>query len=114
MLRTVLPLIASLRRIAAWRPDTLLPAHGPAITNPPAAIDKLIARIQAVFRSYYSIDALRCVRCGGRLAFISVILDTTVAHDILVSLGLPADKPRVARARSPTLFEDLPSATDVA
>ena len=52
-------LISSLRRIAAWRPDVLLPARGPAITNPQAAIDRLIQRIQAVFRSYYSIDALR-------------------------------------------------------
>lgn len=52
-------LIASLRRIAAWRPDVLLPAHGPAIANPQAAIGRLIGRIQEVFRGYYSIDALR-------------------------------------------------------
>ncbi|MBI4877740.1 MAG: MBL fold metallo-hydrolase [Acidobacteria bacterium] len=52
-------LVASLRRIAAWRPDVILPARGPAIEHPLAAIDKLIRRIEDVFRGYYSVDALR-------------------------------------------------------
>ena len=52
-------LLASLRRIAAWRPGVILPARGPAIRNPQAAIGKLIRRVEAVFRGYYSVDALR-------------------------------------------------------
>lgn len=54
--------ISSLRRVAAWRPDVLIPARGPAIANPQEAIDRLIRRIQDVFRNYYSIDALHWYR----------------------------------------------------
>ena len=52
-------LIASLRLIAARRPDVLIPARGPLITNPQQAIDKLIQRLQTVLRSHFSTDALR-------------------------------------------------------
>ena len=69
---------------------------------------------QELLKRVHDIDALRCVRCGGRLEFIAVILDETAAHDILVSLGLPADKPEVARARAPTLWDDEVPAIDVA
>jgi hypothetical protein len=62
----------------------------------------------------HDIDALRCARCGGRLEFIAVILDETAAHDILVSHGLPADKPKVARARAKALWDDEVPAIDVA
>jgi glyoxylase-like metal-dependent hydrolase (beta-lactamase superfamily II) len=60
-------LIASLRRIAAWRPGVLLPARGPAISDPQAAIGRLIERIQEVFRSYYRVDALRWYWGDGNL-----------------------------------------------
>jgi hypothetical protein len=43
-----------------------------------------------------------------------VILDETAAHDILVSHGLPADKPKVARARAKALWDDEVPAIDVA
>jgi glyoxylase-like metal-dependent hydrolase (beta-lactamase superfamily II) len=59
--------VASLRRIAAWKPDMLLPARGPAIRNPSAAIDALIQRLQAVFASHFSIDALRWYRGDDRI-----------------------------------------------
>ncbi|MBK5292259.1 MAG: MBL fold metallo-hydrolase [Acidobacteriia bacterium] len=52
-------LIASLRLIAARRPDVLIPARGPLITNPQQAIGKLIHRLQTVLRSHFSTDALR-------------------------------------------------------
>lgn len=52
-------LIASLRAIAARRPDVLIPARGPLITNPQAAIGTLIERLQVVMRSHFSTDALR-------------------------------------------------------
>lgn len=54
--------VASLRKIAAAKPDILVPARGPVIQNPQQAIESEIARIQAVFRSHFSIDALRWYR----------------------------------------------------
>jgi glyoxylase-like metal-dependent hydrolase (beta-lactamase superfamily II) len=52
-------LIASLRKIAARKPDLLVPARGPLITDPSKAIDSLIARLQRLLASHYSVDALR-------------------------------------------------------
>ena len=52
-------LIESLRRLRERKPDVLLPARGGPILNPLAAIDRLIARLQAVFRPYFQTDALR-------------------------------------------------------
>ncbi len=53
------PLIASLRVIAAEEPDILVPARGPLIRDPQAAIARLIGRLQAVYRNYLSISAGR-------------------------------------------------------
>jgi glyoxylase-like metal-dependent hydrolase (beta-lactamase superfamily II) len=52
-------LIESLRKVAARKPDILLPARGPLIENPQAAIAKLIARIQSLMASHFATDALR-------------------------------------------------------
>jgi glyoxylase-like metal-dependent hydrolase (beta-lactamase superfamily II) len=52
-------LIASLRKIAAARPDVILPARGPAIENPEASIGLLIRRLQTFLASHYGVDALR-------------------------------------------------------
>lgn len=52
-------LIASLRQVAAWKPDVLVPARGPVIENPQASIGKLIDRLQGVMRSHFTTDALR-------------------------------------------------------
>jgi glyoxylase-like metal-dependent hydrolase (beta-lactamase superfamily II) len=52
-------LIASLRKIAALKPDILLPAHGPLIADPQRAISRLIERLQAFLESHYETDALR-------------------------------------------------------
>ncbi len=51
--------IASLRLIRQRNPARLIPARGPEITQPAAAIDKLTARLEAVFRPYFQTDALR-------------------------------------------------------
>ena len=51
-------LIASLRKVAAAKPDLLIPVRGPIIRNPQETIEKLIRRIQAVYANYLSIDAL--------------------------------------------------------
>ena len=51
--------LISLRKVLDARPDVLVPARGPVIRNPEEAAGKLIARIQELFRLYYTTDALR-------------------------------------------------------
>ncbi len=52
-------LVASLRRIAAEKPTLMIPSRGPVIHDPIAAIDRLLARLQALYRNYLATDALR-------------------------------------------------------
>ena len=61
-----------------------------------------------LLKRVYDLDSLLCPRCGGRLKFISVIMDQAVARKILKALDLPFEPPTVARARAPTLFDDPP------
>jgi glyoxylase-like metal-dependent hydrolase (beta-lactamase superfamily II) len=60
-------LIASLDRIAARKPDVLIPARGPVIRNPQQAIATLKERLRAVFASHFAIDALRWYRGDASL-----------------------------------------------
>jgi hypothetical protein len=53
-----------------------------------------------LLRRVYKIDALACP-CGGRLQFISLILDRRVAAAILESLHLPSEPPPIPKARGP-------------
>jgi len=52
-------LIESLRTLLALAPDVLVPARGPVIRDPEAAIKKLIDRLQAAYTNYLSINAGR-------------------------------------------------------
>ena len=54
--------VASLRKIAALKPDVLIPARGPVIRNPAEAAEQLIRRLRAAFASHFAIDALRWYR----------------------------------------------------
>ncbi len=49
----------SLDRLAAEKPDLLVPLRGPVIRDPSAAIERLQSRIRAAYSNYLSIDALR-------------------------------------------------------
>lgn len=67
-------LISSLRKIRAEKPDVLIPARGPMIARPAQAIDRLIARVQALYANYLSTNALnwyfkeeRMTICGRRV-----------------------------------------------
>ena len=67
-------LVASLRKVKSARPDLIVPARGPVIRNPTEAIDKLIARVQALYKNYLSTNALhwyfkeeRMRICGERV-----------------------------------------------
>jgi len=53
------PLIQSLQKIAAEKPDLLVPARGPVINEPVEAINLLIKRLRAVYENYLSISAGR-------------------------------------------------------
>ena len=52
-------LIRSLRAIANEKPDVILPARGPAITDPQSSISRLIDRLQRFLQSHFETDALR-------------------------------------------------------
>lgn len=49
--------IASLRRVAAWKPDVIVPARGPLIADPAAEIARLIERLQRAYENYLYTDA---------------------------------------------------------
>jgi hypothetical protein len=55
-----------------------------------------------LMRRTFSVDVLKCPRCGGRLRVISVITEPEALRRILTHLGLPTGAPAVARARDPT------------
>ena len=52
-------LINSLQKVAAQKPDILIPARGPVIRKPVEAINLLIQRLQSVYENYLSISAGR-------------------------------------------------------
>jgi glyoxylase-like metal-dependent hydrolase (beta-lactamase superfamily II) len=67
-------LVSSLRKIKEAKPEVMYPARGPIIKNPKEAIDKLINRVQALYRNYLSTNALnwyfkeeRMRICGERV-----------------------------------------------
>jgi glyoxylase-like metal-dependent hydrolase (beta-lactamase superfamily II) len=59
--------VESLRKIAEWKPDMLIPARGPVIRNPDEAIGTLTRRLQDVFASHFAIDALRWYRGDDKI-----------------------------------------------
>ncbi len=52
------PWIDSLRRLAAAKPDVLVPSQGPLITDPAGDIARAIERAQAIYANYISTNAL--------------------------------------------------------
>lgn len=52
-------LIESLRKVAEQEPNILVPARGPVIEQPQAAIKRLIERLQAAYSNYLSVSAGR-------------------------------------------------------
>jgi glyoxylase-like metal-dependent hydrolase (beta-lactamase superfamily II) len=52
-------LVESLRRLAAEKPDQLVPSHGPVINEPIPAITRLLRRLEDHWRAYARTDALR-------------------------------------------------------
>jgi hypothetical protein len=63
-----------LEKVAAEKPDRLVPMRGPIIEDPQAAIAKLIGRVKALYKNYLSTNALhwyfkedRMRYCGQRV-----------------------------------------------
>lgn len=63
--------LASLRKVEAWKPDVLIPARGPVVRDPKTAIAKLTQRMGSVFRSHFTIDALRWYRGDERIRIMT-------------------------------------------
>jgi hypothetical protein len=61
----------------------------------------------SVLRRVYREDVLAC-SCGGRLRVVAVVTEPEAARSMLGNMGLPADPPPIARARSPA-FDPEPS-----
>jgi hypothetical protein len=83
---------------AALKPATEFAALTPQFT---ARLDwaTLLKRV-------YDIDALACPKCGGRLRFIEVIEDHGEARVALLTMGLAAAPPPLAKARAPDWDEN--------
>jgi len=60
-------IVQSLRRVAQWKPDILIPTRGPVIRDPGEAVDTLIRRLQKIFASHFAIDALRWYRGDDKI-----------------------------------------------
>jgi len=55
----------------------------------------------ALVQRVYLYDVLACP-CGGASIIFADVSEPDLVRHILLDLGLPADPPRVARARDPT------------
>ncbi|MDA1231929.1 MAG: MBL fold metallo-hydrolase, partial [Planctomycetota bacterium] len=67
-------LVTSLQKLAAEKPDQIIPARGPVIDDPQQSIERLIQRVQSLYRNYLSTNALhwyfkedRMRQCGERV-----------------------------------------------
>src|SRR5882762_7650012 len=74
-------IVQSLRKVAQWKPNILIPARGPVIRDPGEAIDSLTRRLQAAFASHFAIDALRWYRGDDKIrAMAQRVLGPTPVH----------------------------------
>ena len=56
----------------------------------------------ALLRRSFDTDVLACVSCGGRLRVVGEVTEPAMVRLVLESLGMPAEGPRMGRARDPT------------
>jgi hypothetical protein len=60
-----------------------------------------------LLKRVWNTDALACP-CGGRLKLVKLVTDEAEASQALRRAGLPSEPPPIARARSPTFFDEPP------
>ncbi|MFO1063882.1 MAG: MBL fold metallo-hydrolase [Pirellulales bacterium] len=77
-------LVSSLKRLAALKPDVIVPVRGPVITDPQKDIALLIDRVQRLYANYLSTNALhwyfreeRMKKCAAR------VLDSTDGLELM-------------------------------
>lgn len=86
--------IASLRKLSAENPDMIIPVRGPVIDNPRESIETLILRLQAVYRNYLSINALRWYFGDGHIeACAARVLDSTAVAWMPMAETVQPDPP---------------------
>ena len=66
--------VTSLQKLTDWKPDLVVPARGPLITNPAGDLTAAVKRVQAIYKNYLSTNALhwyfgkeRLELCGKRV-----------------------------------------------
>ena len=60
-----------------------------------------------LLKRVWNVEALACP-CGGRLKFVALVTDESKTRSALEKAGLPAEPPPIARARSPTVYDEPP------
>ena len=70
-------LVKTLHHIEEQKPDFLIPSRGPVISDPEAAIKKLIQRIHSLYKNYLSITAQRWNHTDRMITLSNHVLDST-------------------------------------
>ncbi len=86
--------IHSLERIAELNPDMMIPAHGPVITDPHQAIQKLILRLRLLYKNYLSVNSYRWYRSqgwGNNQDVNRLLAARVLSPDMSVDWMLPAE-----------------------
>jgi hypothetical protein len=81
---------------AKVRPEVVGYARPKPLPEPPATETQTRAERESwaeLMLATFGLDVLACPRCGGRLKYISTILDPRVARRILEHLQMPARAP---------------------
>ena len=87
-------LIHSLKKISELKPDIIIPAHGPIITDPELAINMLIHRLQLLYRNYLSINSLKWYTSqgwGNNKEVHSQIASRVLSQEMTVDWMTPAE-----------------------
>ena len=84
---------------AEWR--ELIVPNASSAGGAPSAFTSRYTSWAELSKRVFAIDALVCPHCGGKRKLIALIQDALVARKILEPLGLDAQPPRPAPARSP-------------
>ena len=90
------------------RPTEPPPAAAPESTPPaePPRPGRYLSWAE-LLRRVFEIDVLECPACGGRMRILATLTEAGAIASFLRSLGVSADVPRFAPARSPPTAPDL-------
>jgi len=86
-------LLSSLQLISDQKPDYIIPSRGPVITDPEAAIQKLINQIRLVYKNYLSISAYRWYYPERMDSLAAHILGYDEAKEVMPFLSMVEENP---------------------